>query len=257
MLAGAAFLRLAVRYPEPVTAGAVLAAGSADRSGILRSVALAGTDVGALARRAAALAVEGRAIEALPVWSAAAVAVVAQHLARGTAAWAPLVFGWLGLVLIVGVPAVRAGLAAADTTARAHILWFIEAGLVAAFALVVGGLVSALPGGLAAWLSFGVLAVAPAIVLLCIATALAPAGGVEPESALRVTAHWGATTAGVLALVAVLDVGLVGVLDGGAALRGLVAILAAALAVGPIHAALRAPVTRLAPAPLSPVAVDR
>ena len=254
MLAGAAFLRLAVRYPTPTTPEAVLAAGTADRSGMLRSIALAGTDVGALARRAAALAVRKRAVGPFVVWSAAAVAVIAQHFARETVAWAPIVFGWLGAVLVVGVPAVRAGLAASDTTQRSHILWFVEGGLVAAFALIVGGILSALPGGMVAWLSFVVLAVAPAIVLLCAATAVAPAGSVEPESALRVTAHWGATIAAVLTVVALIDTGLVGVFDGRAALRGLVAILAAGAVAGPIHTALRVPVTRLAPAPLGPLA---
>jgi hypothetical protein len=101
---GAAFLRLAVRYPTPTTA--------------------------------------------------AAVAIIAQHFARDTVAWAPIVFGWLGAVLVVGVPAVRAGLVASDTTQRSHIPWFVEGGLVAAFALTVGGILSALPGGMVAWLSF-------------------------------------------------------------------------------------------------------
>lgn len=255
VLAGGAFLRLAATYPAAVTAEGVLAAGAADRRGMLRSAAVAGADVGALARRATAAALRNGMLRPAPVWTGALVLAAAASLPGGFAP-AALAVG-IGLPLLAGVPALRASLAAAAGADRARILWFVQAALLSASAFVLGGVLSVMPGAIAGWLAFAVLAITPLVVLLCIATALAPAGSIAPEAALRVTAHFGATALLTATIFALLETLLTPAFGGRMTVATALALFIAAAAAAPAHARLRAPAARLTASPLTPVAADR
>jgi hypothetical protein len=253
-LAAAAFLRLAVTFPGEVTADAVLAADAAGRPGMLRGHAVAGADVGALARRLSAAALGGRLLRPAPVWTAALLLALAHALALPLVAAIASVLG-IGLPLGLGIPALRAGYAAADDEDRARILWFVQAAVVAALALLMAGILSFVPTSALAWVPFAVLAVAPMVVLLCLATALAPAGGVDPARALRFTFLWGgAGVAGVI-VGSLLETVLQSVLAPQPELRAALALLGAAAVVVPAAALLRARGARSWP--FRTVAADR
>jgi hypothetical protein len=237
-LAAAAFLRLAVTYPTDLTADAVGAADLNGRAGMLRGRALAGADVGALARSASAAAVRAGMLRPAPVWTVATILALAH--AAGDAILSTVAMALaIGLPVLLGVPALRAGFAAADAANRARILWFVEAMLVAGVALVLAAILSAVPAGALGWLSFAILAVAPMIVLLCLATAIVPAGGVEPARALRFTVQWGGASVLAVLVAAVVETVLQPMLAALPALRATVALLAAAAVVSPAATLLR------------------
>src|SRR5690606_32714244 len=173
------------------------------RRGMLRGAAIAGADIGALARSVTAGALGRGLLGPVPVW-VAGVMLAAGTLLPGYAG-ALATAAAVGLPLALGVPAIRGTMSGAAPDERARILWFVQAALLAGVAFLVGGALSAVPGQLAGWLSFIVLAVTPTVVLLCLATALVPAGSVEPERALRVTAHYGATALAAVAVFALVQ----------------------------------------------------
>jgi hypothetical protein len=237
-LAAAAFLRLTVVYPAPITPDAVIAAGAHDRPGMLRGQTLAGTDVGALARRSSATALRAGLLRPGPVWTAAIALMLAHGIGLPLIVVAATLLA-VGLPLLLGIPALRAGLATAGDHDRARILWFLVAALVAALSLVVGGILSAVPGGGLGWLAFLVLAIAPMVVLLCLTTAISPQVGVEPERALRFTVHWGTRAVIAVAVAALLEAALRPVLGAQPGARTAIALAVAGAAAVPVHAALR------------------
>jgi hypothetical protein len=239
-----------------VTAEEVLAAGAADRRGMLRSAAVAGTDVGAVARQLTAGALRRGLLGAVPVWTAAILLAAATFALDGLAAGAALAAG-IALPLSFGVPAVRASLAVAAGAERARILWFVQAALLSGVAFALGGMLSVMAGATAGWLSFAVLAITPLVVLLCIATALAPAGGVAPEAALGVTAHFGATALLTVTIFALLEALLAPAFGERMTVATALALFIAAAAAAPAHAILRAPAARLTTSPVTPASVDR
>jgi hypothetical protein len=238
-LAAAAFLRLAVTFPAVADAARVAAAEPAGRAGMLRGRALAGADVGALARRLSAAALQAGLLRPVPVWTAAA-ALALVHAAGLPAASTVATLLAIGLPALLGIPALRAGFAAADEADRARVLWFVEGLIVAGLALSVAAILSVAPAGALSWLSFAVLAVAPMVVLLCFATAISPAGGVEPTRALRVTVQWGAAAVLAVAVAVVLETALQPVLAAQPQVRTAIALTVAAAVTAPAALLLKA-----------------
>ena len=223
---------------------------------MLRGAAVAGADVGAVARRLSASALAAGSLRAAPVWLIALLLAAASAVRGGPIAPAATLLG-IGVPVVLGIPALRAGLAASNDGERARILWFVQAALLSVVAFALGGVLSVVPGPAAGWLSFTVLAVAPMVVLLCVATALVPSGSIEPERALRTTAHFGGTAILTAAVFAVATAVLAPVLGGRLALATTAALLVAATCAVPAHTLLRAPAARLAPGRLTSVTADR
>jgi hypothetical protein len=135
-LALAGFLLFAARYPRPLVVADIARSGARDRTGAMRSVALAGADIGALARAAAAVALRRRWLRGRVVWSAALLVALA-HTAALRAVRAPAVNLLAVLIAVVPIAVLvalfRASLQAADAGERVPLLWLrrgVFAGLV-------------------------------------------------------------------------------------------------------------------------------
>jgi hypothetical protein len=165
----AAFTLFAVRYPHALSAEDIARSGARDRAGALRSVVLAGLDVGRLARNAAAAALRRGWLRGGVVWAAALLAAVA-HTAALRAFRAPLAINLLALLIAllpiaVLVALFRASHEAADAGERVPLRW-LRRGVFAALTLFV---TSALATPLVPRLPLGAVALslAPAALAAC------------------------------------------------------------------------------------------
>jgi hypothetical protein len=168
-LALGGLLLFAARYPQSVTADDVTRSGADDRAGAMRSVALAGTDIGALARRATSHALSRGWLNGRVVWStaliAAAVHTTAARIADGALIVHVIAITVALLPVSVLVALVRADLMIADVAARQTLVWLRRGALagLALFALAafVTQLLRELPVGPL------LLSVAPALIVFC------------------------------------------------------------------------------------------
>lgn len=168
-LALAAFLMFAANYPRPLTPDDIALSGVHDRRGAMRSVALAGIDIGALARAATAFALSRGWLRGRVVWTAAAIIGIA-HTALLRALPADiavnlLLLGSACVPVAVLLALLRAGASVAADTRRAPLLW-LRRGALYGLALFAGGalitqLLPALPLGAIT------LSVAPAAIAAC------------------------------------------------------------------------------------------
>lgn len=136
----AAFLMFAARYPRTLAVDDIARSGTGDRTGAMRSVALAGLDVGSLARSAAAAALRRGWLRGRVVWTAALLAAV-THTAALRTLRAPLVINLLALLIAfvpiaVLVALFRASYEAANASERVPLLW-LRRGVFAALTLLV------------------------------------------------------------------------------------------------------------------------
>jgi len=163
-LALAAFLRVSVTFPRAVSPAMILDSGGNDRRGLMRSVALAGVDVGALSRTAAAGAVNMGLLRGRVVWPAAATFGLAPLVFRipGAATASMVVFG---VATAIGMAALRAGSRAAGRLERRRLLWMVQAALSALIAFAVAGVLSFTADRWAGAASFAIAALTPLAVL--------------------------------------------------------------------------------------------
>ena len=190
-LALAACVRVSVLYPQPVTSEAIAAAGQRDRTGLMRSVACAGVDVGAVWRTAAAFLLQRGLLRGAVVWPAAlALGLASALLAAPSNALLP-VYALFGAGAAIVITNVRAGMGVATALARRRILWIVQAALTAVIAFLVAGVLSFPDDGAASVLSFALTAVAPLAVMTGIALAARASHPPDPRQAVRNTASRG------------------------------------------------------------------
>jgi hypothetical protein len=135
-------LRFAATYPRPVTPDDVLASGRGDRRGAMRDVALAGTDVGVLARRLTARLLEQGWLRSSRLWAFALVMGAAHTAALlmlprdARSVVQPAAAGVAALAAAVLIALLRAGFGSGDSGDRAF-LRRLRTGTAAAAALVL------------------------------------------------------------------------------------------------------------------------
>lgn len=168
-LALAALILFSLEFPGPVSSAAIRAGGREDRRGAMRSVALAGADVGATFRRAVSGMIETNLLRPRVVWPTAA--VVGLFVALDSPGSIVAFAGWIlfGACSGIAITALRAGREAATASDLEVLLWLRRGVLVAAFA----GLVFAALSGLDSLdgLAYLVFVAAPATVAVCAALA--------------------------------------------------------------------------------------
>lgn len=168
-LALAGLLLFAVRYPRPIVADDIGRSGAHDRAGALRSVAVAGADIGALARAATTHALQRGWLTGGIVWSVALVAAGAHtvlSLNTGGAAavhGVALLLALLPLAMLVAL--LRADVMRSSDAERPALLW-LQRGALAGLALfaaaaILTQLVPELPAGAL------ILSIAPALIACC------------------------------------------------------------------------------------------
>jgi hypothetical protein len=165
----AAFILFAARYPRPLTADDILHSGAADRTGAMRSVTLAGADIGGLARHWSASAVRRGWLRGRMVWPAALV-VAATHTATLLVWPWPLVVNLLALAVALGpiavlIALVRASYDVADERERAPLRWLRNGVFAALFLFVTAAVATPLLPGLP--VGEVALSLAPALLAAC------------------------------------------------------------------------------------------
>jgi hypothetical protein len=179
-LALGALLRMSVTWPRPLDARRIAESGGRDRTGLLRSVSLAGADVGAAFRNAAVRLLEGGWLRARFVWPIVAVAgtlstfigsgrVDAQSVIMTTARTLLIALFFTGFAL--AVTNLRAAYQVARRRQRWSVMWLMQGALTAAAAFLVSGLLSLRADAATATLSFAVVTLAPLGVLMAFASA--------------------------------------------------------------------------------------
>jgi hypothetical protein len=189
-LALAALLAFARLYPRPLAPHQVTRRSARPRTGTMRSVALAGTDVGGIARHGTATLLERGWFDGRRLWSTA-LAVAVLHtgaLLLGTARSDSVVK--LAAVVVFAVVAgmfvtlLRAGGLAAAPAERGAVAWLWRAGVAGLALLALSAVTGALLPGAA--VSVAAFTLAPAAVLVaCLLAVLAtpPAGSAaDPEA---------------------------------------------------------------------------
>lgn len=136
-----ALLRLSVTWPRPLDPRRISGSGARDRKGMMRSVALAGTDIGAAFRSLAAGIVGKRLLSARVVWPA----VLAAGVTHSILPWPPA--SWtmtllLGAGAAVAITNLRAPFSAATRRQRDRMLWAVTAAVFAGSAFLVAGILS-------------------------------------------------------------------------------------------------------------------
>jgi hypothetical protein len=198
-LALGAFLRTSVTWPRRLRSSSIAGSGTNDRTGMMRSVAFAGADVGEGFRRLAAKLVAVRAFRPSITWpvviAAGAISVPAMPMSvkLGCAA----LFG-LGVALVI--TNARAAQNAAGIVTRWRALWVAQAGLTAIVAFLLTGLLSLRHDAGTVMLSFAVSALAPFAVLMAISSGTLTRHVPDPKPAIRRTLSTGA--AAVVGIVA-------------------------------------------------------
>jgi hypothetical protein len=178
-------LLLAARYPRPLTPDELVRNDGGDRTGAMRSVALAGADVGSIARTATAALLERGRLRARPLWLLGSAGAVLHTgtLIAGPAAVAAVVN--IGAAIVIAAAAAvfltlaRAGLRAAPAGTAAPLLW-LRRGAAAGMTLVaLSAVAGMLPGGVV--ISTAAFSLAPAVVLGCVLTGLLQVGSAKPD----------------------------------------------------------------------------
>lgn len=189
-LALGALLRLSVEFPQPLEPAVIERSGERDRAGMLRGVSLAGTDVGALSRRAAAALLRRRAFAAAPVWLLTAAAGTLHALTGSPGVSAALSVSFC-LLVILALTNLRAGTMAASAGERRRALWMVQAAIAAAAAFATTAVLSAAAGGLTDGLSFGLAALSPPAVLMGMSFGIRGSRPPDPRPAITNTLLYG------------------------------------------------------------------
>jgi hypothetical protein len=148
----AAFILFAARYPRPLSAEDIRRSGARDRAGALRSVALAGADIGGLARQWAAAALQHGWLRGRVVWSAALLAAAA-HTTALLEMRARLLINVIALVvalvpIAVLIALLRASYEVADEAERPPLRWLRHGVFAALFLFVTAAVATPLLPGL-------------------------------------------------------------------------------------------------------------
>lgn len=174
-----AMLRLSVTWPRPIDPAAIAGSGARDRRGMMRSVALAGVDIGAAFRRLTARAVSRGAFEAHNVWPAVLIAGLVH-----TIVGSPLVRVLLVVALTigagVGITNLRASFAGATRRQRARIGWVVTAVVIAGSGFLVASALSMASDRVSGLVGIAFASLAPILVL----TALFPVVRRTPPNAV-------------------------------------------------------------------------
>jgi hypothetical protein len=187
-LALGAALRVSVCYPRLISAADIAAPGRRDRTGLMRSVRLAGFDVGLAWRRLAAGALHLGFFRAAVVWPVTlALGLAASFMHDERLAFLALFASGFALV----ITNLRAGLGVSRPLARRRMLWMMHAGVTAMLAFGIAAVLSFADDRAAAVLSFAVTAIAPLAVLASVGLAALPGHPPDPREPLRNTASRG------------------------------------------------------------------
>jgi hypothetical protein len=165
----AALLLFAACYPRDLDGATVRQRPEGERAGTLHSVALAGADVGTVARGITARLLEGGWLRESRVWLAGAF-VGAAHTAAvlHASTWAGTWVNIAAVVLTAGVAVVvvtllRAGMLTGSREEAAPIRWLARGAALSLALLAVSGVAGALlPGGI---VSIGAITLAPAVLV--------------------------------------------------------------------------------------------
>ncbi len=169
-LALGALLRVAATFPHAMRPDQILASGANDRQGMLRSVALAGVDVGAFWRRVAAFIVRAGLLRGAFVWPFAFAAGITPLLAPvpgGRAA--SLVLFAAGVSIAITL--LRAGRRSASRVDQRRLLWMTQAAISALVSFLIVGVLALSNDPLADGLAFAITGAAPLAVLFGVALA--------------------------------------------------------------------------------------
>jgi hypothetical protein len=181
-----AFLRLSVTWPVALQASSIEHSGRADRTGIMRNVALAGADVGLAFRVLAARLVQAQAFRPSIVWPLVAVAGLAHAIAGPIG----VRIGLDALIIVLVALAItnlRAAQSVAGERVRRRVLWVTQSALTAGSAFLLVGLLSLRHDAGTVATSLGVSIVAPFAVLMGLGSAVLGAVVTDPRPALRRT----------------------------------------------------------------------
>jgi hypothetical protein len=200
-LALGAFLRLSVTWPAALQASSIEGSGLADRTGMMRNVALAGVDVGRGFRHLAARLVEERAFRPWIVWPATAVLGLV-HAMAGPIGLRVGLDALMAMLLALGITNLRAAHSVAGERARRRVLWVTQSALTAMSAFVLVGLLSLQHDAGTVATSLGISIIAPFAVLMGFGSAVLGRAVTDPRPALRRTT--GTSMAAVLGVVSYL-----------------------------------------------------
>jgi len=185
-LALGAFLRLSVTWPTGLKATSIERSGQADRTGMMRNVALAGSDVGHAFRRLAARLVEARAFRPTIVWPVTAAAGF-THAMAGPIGLRIGLDALMAALLALGITNLRAAQTVAGERVRRRVLWVTQASLTALGAFLLVGLLSLKHDAGTVASSLGISIVAPFAVLMGFGSAILGRTVTDPRPALRRT----------------------------------------------------------------------
>jgi len=178
-LALGAFLRMSVTWPRPLDAPRIADSGGRDRTGLMRSVSLAGADVGATFRNVAAQLLDTGWLRARVVWPVVVVAGTVSALIGAGHIAAPAELVAIVRTLLIAlfctgfalaVTNLRAAYQVAGRRHRWRVLWLVQGALTAVAAFLVSGLLSLRADTATATLSFAVVTLAPLGVLMALAS---------------------------------------------------------------------------------------
>lgn len=178
-----ALLRVSVAFPEPLGAASIERSGDRDRAGMLRRVALAGLDIGAIARSASAMLLRRGVYRAVPIWLVTGTAAILHSLTGAPVLKAGLAAGF-GLLLVLALTNLRAATMAAEPLEQRRPLWLLQAAVAAAGAFAASAILSAAAGGFTIGVSFGLAALAPPVVLMGLSFGIAFRKPPDPRRAI-------------------------------------------------------------------------
>jgi hypothetical protein len=172
----AACVLLVAQYPRRLESTDIAASGEADRRGAMRDVALAGTDVGALSRRAAARLVSVRWLRPSVLYPLSLAVGIGHALAARSVGFVAHVLALLVAAAVVAmlVSMFRAAFAVAADQERVVLEWLRRGVLAGGALFVVSGVAAiALRGSV---IAVAALSLAPAAVLVGVAIAVSKVG---------------------------------------------------------------------------------
>lgn len=179
-LALAAWIRFSLLFPQPLTVAAVEGSGVHDRDGWFRRVPAAGADVGSLARRALAGALQRGWLGAVPMWIVAGIAAVLSITLRDYS-WRWLLWLPFGLGAALALTALRATYVAGAADAQSRLRWVARGAAAAAVLFALAGVAGLSGSNAAAIAIFVLLTLAPAAFLIGLAIAVLPRSAAERE----------------------------------------------------------------------------
>jgi len=170
-LALGAWLRITAMWPRPLDPTRIGRSGANDRRGMLRSVAFAGSDIGAGFRKLATAAASADLLAARVVWPVVTVAGAVHSLNGGLVA--RLAFGTaLATGVAIGITNARSILVGSTRRQRSRVLRCLAAAVVAGTAILVSSVLALGGGAPGAVVGIALASVAPIVVLAVLAPAI-------------------------------------------------------------------------------------